>query len=345
VRGKRSLLIATFAVALVLSIAPPALAASDVSGGASGQFPDVASSSAYASAIRDLATRGIIGGYTNGNFGPADVVIRQQFAKMIVRTLQLPVTGSEVCPFVDVAASAGTDPFYPAKYVAVCALNNITKGTDATHFAPELKIRRAQVVTMVVRAADSLAPGILEEPDAAWTAGVLSYTDPNHGLNIKKAEFNRLLAGIVGPSGALSSWDTSGDATRGEVSQLLHNLRLAKLPALPEGALLHVIKAEGSSVAFTLVQLGAMPAGSMEVDGKTESGVLISAVLQAAGVTDYSKVMLTGSRGTVTVNVIAKADVDANSILDFTNRDTVKVATPAIDKNDWAKDIFVIEVL
>ena len=34
----------------------------------------------------------IIGGYPNGNFGPDDLVIRQQFAKMIVLTLDLPVT-------------------------------------------------------------------------------------------------------------------------------------------------------------------------------------------------------------------------------------------------------------
>ena len=88
---------------------------------AASGFPDVPSNHPYVSAIGELSARGIIGGYTNGNFGPEDPVMRQQFAKMIVKTLDLPVTGAEVCPFADVSASAGTDPFYPAKYVAVCA--------------------------------------------------------------------------------------------------------------------------------------------------------------------------------------------------------------------------------
>ena len=80
---------------------------------------------------------------------------------------------------------------------------------------------------MVVRAADRLAPGTLATPGAAWT-GVLSYADPTHGSNIKRAEFNGLLAGIQGPAGTLAGWLTGDHATRGEVAQMLWNL-LSKL--------------------------------------------------------------------------------------------------------------------
>ncbi len=191
-------------------------------------FPDVATTHPYYTAISGMAARGIIGGYTNGNFGPGDLVIRQQFAKMIVKTLGLSVTGTEVCPFVDVSAGTGADPFYPAKYVAVCALNNITKGTDATHFAPTRNITRAQMITMVVRAADNLAAGSLQAVPTGWV-GQLSYADATHGANIQKAEFNGLLAGIQGPGGTLAGWNTDGNATRGEVAQMLWNL-LQMLP-------------------------------------------------------------------------------------------------------------------
>ena len=97
-------------------------------GGSDGvTFPDVAGSP-YETAIYDLAERGIIAGREDGTFGPSDTVSRQQFAKMIVKALGFTVTGTEVCPFGDVAGQIGTDPFYPAKYVAVCAARGITTG-------------------------------------------------------------------------------------------------------------------------------------------------------------------------------------------------------------------------
>jgi hypothetical protein len=72
---------------------------------------------------------------------------------------------------------------------------------------------------MIVRAGSrELAP-----PPAGYK-GVLSYTDPTHGANIRVAEYNGLLEGIVGPSGGLAGWDTTGSATRGEVAQMLWNL-------------------------------------------------------------------------------------------------------------------------
>jgi alpha-tubulin suppressor-like RCC1 family protein len=190
---------------------------------AASAFPDVPDTHPYSTAINGVAAAGIISGFEDGTFGPDKLVIRQQFAKMIVKTMGLTVTGTEVCPFGDVAAQVGTDPFYPSKYVAVCATQNITRGTDSTHFAPTLNIRRTQVITMVVRAADNLASGNLDPVPMGWS-GVLSYSDPDHGANIKKAEFNGLLAGIQGPGGTLASWDTLGYATRGEVAQILWNM-------------------------------------------------------------------------------------------------------------------------
>jgi len=207
------------AAVLVLLLASPALA-----------FPDVPASHPYYDAITGMADQAIIGGYTNGNFGPEDLVIRQQFAKMIVLTLDLPVAESDwqdaTRPFVDLDPD---DPakLYPHEYVAVCALNNITKGTsDPTKFAPLNKITRQQVITMVVRAADNLAPGTLQAVPADWNDGVLSYSDPTHGANIQKAEYNSLLEGIRASlaTPGVTGWNTGANATRGEVAQILWNL-------------------------------------------------------------------------------------------------------------------------
>jgi streptogramin lyase len=196
--------------------------------GDQSRFPDVPVSHPYYGAISAMAAQQVIGGYANGNFGPDDPVTRQQFAKMIVLGLGLAVNETDfpdpAVPFVDLGAD---DPakLYPHEYVAVCARNNITKGTDATHFDPLANITRQQMITMIVRAVENLAGG-LAAPPADWV-GVLSYGDPTHGSNIKKAEYNGLLDGIRASASVtgLAGWNTAGKATRGEVAQILANVR------------------------------------------------------------------------------------------------------------------------
>jgi hypothetical protein len=226
VTARRQRIVATLGALLVLALVVSLVSFALASSG----FPDVPASHPYYTAVTDLASRGIIGGFANGNFGPNDLVKRQQFAKMIVLALGLEVKENDfpilVAPFVDLGPDYGYS-LYPHDYIAVCARNNITQGTDPTHFSPLNNISRAQLITMVVRAADNLAPGTLDPPPFGWT-GQLPYSDPTHGGNIKKAEYNGLMAGIQGSGGTVAGWDTAGDATRGEVAQMLHNL-LGKL--------------------------------------------------------------------------------------------------------------------
>jgi hypothetical protein len=97
----------------------------------------------------------------------------------------------------------------------VCAAHGITTGKTATTFKPGDNITRQQLISMVVRAAGNA----LSDPPSDWS-GVLKYGDPTHGENIRKAEFSGLLKVIK----SLSSWNTSGAATRGECAQILWNL-------------------------------------------------------------------------------------------------------------------------
>ena len=189
-------------------------------------FSDVPSGHPYAEAIQGLFAKEIVSGYDATTFGLNDPVIRQQFAKMITLTLELPVEEADfpdaAVPFTDLGAD---DPsrLYPHEYVAVCALAGITQGKTATTFAPYANITRAQVISMVVRAAESQAEGSLSSPPSGWS-GELSYSDPTHGVNIKKAEYHGLLDGIRSSAGTLAGWDIYGNATRGEVAQVLWNL-------------------------------------------------------------------------------------------------------------------------
>ena len=194
--------------ALRLVLAPGALA-----------FTDVPGNHPQATAINDLAARGIIGGYTNGAFGPGDPVARQQFAKMIVLSMRLPRSPADVCPFPDVGVAQGGDPLYPHVYVAVAAARGITKGTGPTTFSPGDDISRAQVITMVVRAVEAEWPGLLVEPPAGFVATWRRDFHSAHGPSARLAEYNGLLAGL--PLVNLDPW---GAMPRAEVAQVLYNL-------------------------------------------------------------------------------------------------------------------------
>ncbi len=123
-------------------------------------FSDI-DSSPYKTAIRSLASAGIINGFSDGTFRPNDPVTRQQFAKMIVCALGLPTTIADVCRFSDVALSPGED-LYPDHFVAVAAANGITRGYADGTFRPYDAIERIHAVTMVIRALERIYPSALE---------------------------------------------------------------------------------------------------------------------------------------------------------------------------------------
>jgi endonuclease YncB( thermonuclease family) len=190
-------------------------------------FPDVPGNHPYGEAIGELRALGIVEGRLDGRFWPGEQVLRAQFAKMIVGTLSVTVEEDDPpAPFTDLGPD---DPLklYPHEYVAAAYYLGITKGTTATTYSPWRDIRRAQVISMVVRALDRLYPFLLEEPPAGF-AGSWGDFYPEHGKNALKAEWNELLWGLgrPGPHGAgdLSRLDPWGSMPRGEVAQVLYNL-------------------------------------------------------------------------------------------------------------------------
>lgn len=207
---KRIPVVVLLALALILLVAAAAVA-----------FTDVPANHAYAGAVQTLTDRGIINGFADGTFRPDVPVLRQQFAKMIVLTLGLPVSESDVVPFGDVQIGGNADPFYPDNYIAVAAAHGITNGTGPGTFSPAANILRAQVVTMIVRAAQNELPaGTLATPPAGYTGTVPDFGGV-HAPNVRVAEFNGLLSGLVGLG---ASWDPFKPASRGEVAQMLANL-------------------------------------------------------------------------------------------------------------------------
>ena len=106
-------------------------------------------------------------------------------------------------------------------------------------------------------------------------------------------------------------------------------------------ALFQVIKPDGSTQGFTWDDLKKLPLAQVTVEDKVEEGPKLLDVLNAVGITEFSEVTLTGSTSTIT---LTREQVDDNTILDFTNHGTVKLATTYVAKPDWTKDITEITV-
>jgi parallel beta-helix repeat protein len=183
-------------------------------------FPDVPAGHPYEAAIEALSDAGIIGGYANGNFGLTDPVKRAQFAKMIVGTLGITLNTSTVTRFSDLGDPDSKG--YPHVFVQTAFDNGITYGTNTeqTLFAPYNAIRRDQVVSMIVRGAKGLYPDLLKDPPAGTSSYFAGVSEP-HGANLRIAQYNGLLDGLVGLG---STWSVTDTATRGEVAQMLYKL-------------------------------------------------------------------------------------------------------------------------
>lgn len=178
-------------------------------------FSDVTPDTPYAAAINLLAARGVVQGYVDGRFGPDDPVTRQQFAKMIVLALGIEVSPMQACGFSDVEPLPETsDPLYPTAYVAACAAAGIVVGKSEDRFYPYDHVTRAQLITMVARAAG------LPEPPADYQP-VFGDFSRDHYPWARRAAYAGLLDGLAGMSREYNFW---GMATRGEVCQLLASL-------------------------------------------------------------------------------------------------------------------------
>jgi hypothetical protein len=188
-------------------------------------FPDVDPHSLTYFAIQWMADHEVIHGYKNGDFGPEDPVLRAQFAKIIVGLLGIPVYEGLVAPFPDLGPDDPND-LYPHDYVAAAAAAGIIRGKTSGDFDPWAAVTRAQAVTMVMRAASDYW-GIPLPALPLGYAGTLNFTDPDHGYNMRQAEYVYLLEDIPGFS---PNWNPWAPARRGEVAQILWALQAELAP-------------------------------------------------------------------------------------------------------------------
>jgi len=200
---------------LLLIVALTLVLLMGMSSAAFASFPDVPQNHPYYTQIMTLANHGIINGYGNGYFGPNDPVSRQQFAKMVIGTINAPINNTETCPFTDVDK---TRP-YPYSFVSKCYQMGIATGVTSTTFQPYNNIIRAQVATMVVRAATASNKNLSTPPPGYNPYS--AYNVAPHDANIRLAAYNNLFVGLS-PQNTFAYFNTN--ASRGETAVMLYNL-------------------------------------------------------------------------------------------------------------------------
>lgn len=174
-------------------------------------FNDIANVQAWAGRqIQVVAAKGAIEGVGNSKFAPKTNVTRAEFAKMLVRALNLEnSTATE--NFSDVSSTA-----WYAPYVAVAAEKGIIQGRTSTTFDPTATITRAEMATLISRALK------LTHPDAKTDASALNkFTDAakiNATLKdgVAFAASNNLVIGNAG------KFNPSNTATRAEAAVIIY---------------------------------------------------------------------------------------------------------------------------
>ena len=119
---------------------------------AENPFQDVSETDYYYKPVLWAVANGITRGMDETHFAPADSCVRAQIVTFLWAAAGHPEPEGTENPFEDVTE---TDYFY--KPVLWAVENGITRGVDATHFAPAQPCTRAQMVTFLKAAAAVLA--------------------------------------------------------------------------------------------------------------------------------------------------------------------------------------------
>ena len=171
-------------------------------------FADVPPNNMYWTAVIGLARLGAAAGYPveDGmvSFRPDSSFTRGHFAKLLVEALDLPRHGD---------------------YVQTLAHLGILRGTAPGGLSPNEPLTRAQLATLIVRAADTLGIELLHFLDRDLVDSPMAQFDRTHGPNVAVAQFDGLLNGVASYK---FGWDPWASATRGEAAQVLWNLVTAR---------------------------------------------------------------------------------------------------------------------
>ncbi|MED5018812.1 S-layer homology domain-containing protein [Paenibacillus chibensis] len=192
---------------------------------AASTFNDISNSYAK-DAILQLAEKGIINGVSTGLYDPRGVILRQDFAIILAKALNLDVSKPPSIPtFSDVPADN-----YAYRYVEAAALAGLIKGRGDGFFGEGTMLSRQDMAVIFVRAL-----GV----DTTGYAGKLTFLDKEAiSEYAKNAVGYAVEVGLIQGTGG-NSFNPKGVANRQDVASvaykfLVHQTELAKLEPSPE---------------------------------------------------------------------------------------------------------------
>ncbi|GGF59002.1 hypothetical protein GCM10010912_00220 [Paenibacillus albidus] len=175
-------------------------------------FNDISKVQAWAGRqIQVVAAKGAIEGIGDSKFAPKSNVTRAEFAKMLIRALNLE-NNSAAQTFTDVSSTA-----WYAPYVAVAAEKGIITGRGNSKFDPTATITRAEMATMISRALKA-EKGLTETAPASALNGFKDASKIAASLKegVAFAASHNL---VIGNAGKFNPNDT---ATRAEAAVIIY---------------------------------------------------------------------------------------------------------------------------
>jgi hypothetical protein len=164
--------------------------------------------------IEVIGAKGIVQGKREGYYYPQDKVTRAEFAKMLVRALELENRKAKA-GFIDVKQDSWAAPF-----VAAAAEAGIIQGVGGNRFQPDAAITRAEMATMIARAL-KLTGGLQDPADIDQ---ILSAFNDSGSIHPTLREGVALAANegiVVGFNGKFRPND---NATRAEAAVMIYRL-------------------------------------------------------------------------------------------------------------------------
>ena len=176
-------------------------------------FNDVSDNDWYYNAVTFCAAREITNGTGDDMFSPNDKLTREQFLVMLMRSYGIEPQENVSENFDDAGST------YYTNYLAAAKQQGISNGIGNNLFAPESKITRQDMFTLVYRALDVIG----ELPRATSSLKVTDFNDAADISDYALDAMNAFVeAGVV--SGSDGKLNPIGSSTRAQMVQVLYNL-------------------------------------------------------------------------------------------------------------------------
>lgn len=130
------------------------------------KFNDIDENNYYLTPITALSEKGVINGYPDNTFKPANKVTRAEFAKMISIAEELKLNENNKKTFEDANEHWGKE------YIELAASNRLLKGYEDGSFKPDKEITYGEVATILLRTLNIYE---ISDSNANWPEDCMNY--------------------------------------------------------------------------------------------------------------------------------------------------------------------------